>query len=274
MRVRKPPFDFSNTPAHWAANPEFAQAMNASSCPIPHLERFLNRVMATARVKIKGDDPASVALREDISIFIRQEANHLASHAALNAILPRYGYAKVPDFEQEMAIDYERLLRTKSLKFLLAYCVGFETVGPASALLWLDRMDDMLRGADQEVVALWKWHLMEEFEHRAVCHDVYQRLYGGYFMRLYGLFYQIRHLYVFSERVRNYLLAEDRKNMTVEQRKQSTRRERHGARMVFGRLLPLLLPALSPFYSPLKLPEPAMYRPYMAELEERLDEAS
>ena len=46
MKARQPQFDFSTTPVHWSVNPEFAQRMNASSIIIPHLERFLNRVMA------------------------------------------------------------------------------------------------------------------------------------------------------------------------------------------------------------------------------------
>ena len=54
MRVRQPKFDFSNTRAHWAVSPEFAQLQNATSIIIPYLERFLNKVMGKARQAIDG----------------------------------------------------------------------------------------------------------------------------------------------------------------------------------------------------------------------------
>lgn len=270
MRVRRPKFDFSQTPPHWTANPEFAQSMNASSSFIPHLERFLNRVMEKARDDIHGDDSASVALREDIAVFIKQEAQHYTNHAAFNRILPRSGYARVPEFEQKIAAEFAQMLRTKSRAFLYAYCEGFETLGPPSALVWLDEIEDMLEGADPNAVALWKWHLMEEYEHRTVCHDVFHRFHGGYFLRVYGLWYQLRHLTGYSKRVRQYLLAEDRKSMTPAQRKESIKREKRAASRIRRLTLPRLLRALSPFYSPRKCQQPKMFESYKAAVESNL----
>ncbi len=270
MRVRRPKFDFSQTPAHWTANPEFAQSMNAASSFIPHLERFLNQVMERARADIEGDDPASVALRDDIATFIKQEAQHYSMHAAFNKILPRSGYTRVPDFERQIAAEFAQMLRTKSRAFLYAYCEGFETSGPPSALVWLDEIEDLLQGADPNAVALWKWHLMEEYEHRTVCHDVFHRFHGGYFLRLYGLFYQLRHLMGYSRRVRQYLLEEDRRSMTAAEKKQSIKREKSAARRIQLLTLPRLLFALSPFYSPRKCREPKSFNAYKAAVEARL----
>jgi predicted metal-dependent hydrolase len=136
MRARRPDFDFSNTPAHWASNPEFAQFFNAASTPMPHLERFLNRVMAKAAATLKGDDPATQQLREDIRVFIRQEANHYSLHDQFNAIIPRAGY-DIAAIEAYIASEYERIWTTKSLAFCLAYCEGFETMGPPFAEIML-----------------------------------------------------------------------------------------------------------------------------------------
>jgi len=267
VKPRRPDLDFSNLSPHWAAIPEFAQGFNASSSFIPQLEPFLNRVMVMARAKIKGDDAASEQLRKDITIFIQQEANHYTLHGAFNSALAKAGYDRLPEFEKGLGAEFADWLKTKSLKFLTAYCEGFETLGPPYARVWLDEIEDLLVGADKNVVGLWKWHLLEEYEHRTVCHDVYHRLYGGYFYRIYGLIFQMRHLGGYSKMVKKYLLARDRANMTPDEVAASIKREKQVGRRLARLALPRLLRAFSPFYTPRSCPEPKMFRDYMAKVE-------
>ena len=269
MKVRRPSLDFAQTPARWAVIPEFAQIMNASSLWIPHLERFLNQVVARAVGEMKGDDPETLKIKADAKMFIRQEANHYSLHGAFNAILPNCGY-DVSEFERHFEAEFQKLLSTKSLAFLCAYCEGFETLGPPSALIWLDEIEDLLQGARPEVVRLWKWHLLEEYEHRTVCYDVFAKIHGGYFMRVYGFLYQLRQLGQFSTSVRRYLMAQDRARMSEAERRESRRREKAVARRIFWLTMPRVLKALSPFYTPRNAKEPRMYRSYMAALEAEL----
>ena len=270
MKVRRPSFDFSATPARWAANPEFAQIQNASSLWIPYLERFLNRVMARAIAELPGDDRAVQMIRKSVRTFIRQEANHYSLHAAFNTVLSRNGY-DVAAFERHFEAEFERLFATRSLGFLCAYCEGFETMGPPFALIWLDEeIRDLLEGARPEVLRLWKWHLLEEYEHRTVCHDVFQVVHGGYFMRIYGFVYQLRQLTRFSRMVREYLLARDRERMTDAEIEASRRRERAVSRRLSRLCLPRLLKALSPFYTPRNAKEPRQYQSYRVEIEAEL----
>lgn len=268
LKVRRPEFDFSDTQARWAPNGEFAQQMNAASAWIPHLERFLNRVMAKAGSKLKEQrGEAAERLHGDIRIFIRQEANHYAVHDAFNRILSRNGY-DISEMERHFKSEFERLLETKSFPFLLAYCEGFETLGPPSALIWLDEeIGEFLEGADQEVVNFWKWHLLEEYEHRTVCHDVFHVLHGGYWMRLYGLIYQLWHLGGFTGMVRDYLIEKDRAEMTAAQRKHSRRTARKIRWKMTVLYFPKLIKVLSPFYTPRNSKEPRMYRNHMARVE-------
>ena len=270
MKVRKPSFDFSGTPAHWAPlAPELAQGMNASSLWIPPLERFLNRVMSKALAEIKGDDPDTQRLRGEMRTFVRQESCHYAIHEAFNAVLPANGY-DVSEFTAIFEANFARLLETKSLGFLTAYCEGFETLGPPSALIWLDEIDDLLVGADPEAVKLWKWHLMEEYEHRTVCHDVYHRIHGGYFMRIYGLFYHYAQLLKFSGMVRKKLFAQDEARMTPEELKVSRRRGKKIAKRIAWLTFKRLVKTLSPFYTPRKAAEPKQFTSYMARIEAEL----
>lgn len=265
MKVRRPTFDFSETSPHWAASPEFSQSFNATSLWIPHLERFLNRVMARAIAALDPADPATPRLRDDTKLFIRQEAMHYTNHSAFNAILTRHGY-DVAAYERYFEAEFERLFATRSLAFLCAYCEGFETMGPPAALAWLGGMEDLLEGADPEVVRLWKWHLMEEFEHRTVCHDVFHAVSGSYFLRVYGLIYQFFHLSGFSSQVLRYLTERDRSEMTREQITTSKRRARTASWRMAKALLPRTLRAMLPFYSPRNAKEPKMYRSMLAQM--------
>jgi len=269
MKARRPKFDFSTTSAHWCKTPEFAQGMNAASLWIPHLERFLNRVTARALTTLDPEAPDTTRLKADARSFIRQESNHYALHDAFNTILPRNGYDSAP-LETFFAAEFERLFRSKSLGFLAAYCEGFETLGPPHALVWLDEIDWLLAGARPEVVGLWKWHLMEEYEHRTVCHDIFHAVHGGYFMRLYGFFYQLWHLRGLTRKALRLLREKDRETMTPVEIVVSRRRER-AVNLTLGKLvLPRLLKVLSPWYDPRRSPEPKAYRSHMTHVESLL----
>lgn len=269
MQVRQPNFDFSNTKAHWATVPEFAQLVNAGSTPIPFTERFLNRVIARAASKLKGDDDETRRLREDIRVFIRQEAAHYRNHEKFNAVATNAGYDLSP-FVAFCESEYERLWNTKSFEFCLAYCEGFETLGPPFAFVWMDEIEDLLVGADAQVVALWKWHLMEEFEHRTVCFDVLETLHGGYFLRIYGLLYQMWHLGRMTRKVRQYLEAQDRAAMSKRQRRESIRRSKQVQRRFNKIIRRHVLSALSPWYSPRRLREPVSFTSYRTALDAKL----
>lgn len=261
MRVRQPEFDFSNSHAHWAPNLEFAQSQNGASVGIPPLERFLNRVMAKARKEIKGDDPESVALRADVTTFIRQESCHYAMHDRMNEMLVRDGYDRVPELEREIEAHYARLFETKSLAFLTAYCEGFETLGPASAMAWCgDSLDAYLKDSDPNIETMWRWHLLEEYEHRHVCYDVFKRIHGGYFLRIYAFFYQLYFFSKYAGKVKNYLLEVDRAKMDAAERKESKKREKMVAKMMMKNILYNLLQVLSPSYRPHVLPIPKIWQ--------------
>lgn len=268
MRVRQPKFDFSESRAVWAPVREFAHTQNGASVGIPALERFLNRVMAKARKEITGDDPASVALRADITTFIRQESCHYAVHDQMNEILVRDGYDQIPEIEKEIEAHYNHLFETKSLAFLLAYCEGFETLGPASAIAWCgDSLDHYLVGADRNIEMMYRWHLLEEFEHRHVCFETFKRIHGGYFLRIYGFLYQLQCFKKYSTMAKNHLLEKDRAGMTAQERKESKRREKEVARALMKTVIRNLVKVFSPSYRPQNLPIPKRWDKIESEID-------
>jgi len=258
MRMRLPSFDFSQAPARWIPRaPEMAQLLNAHSIVIPHLERFLNRVMARARAEIKDTGPKNRQVREDISVFIKQESCHHTIHAAFNEMMVRQGYDRLPQLEQEVAAHYDRLLRTKPLPFLVAYCEGFESMLPPIAAGWFDgSMDRMMKGADTQVHMMWRWHMMEEFEHRTVCHDAFHVLHGGFALRLYGYVYQAAALEQMVFKVYRYLLSVDRKTMNPEETALSKKNARRSVLGFFAPVAKGMKSVLRRGYNPADIPEP------------------
>jgi len=264
MKVRKPPFDFEHALPHWSWHREFAQAFNAASTTLPHLEPYLNRVIRKARDEMA---PGHDELLEAIDLFMRQEANHYRQHQRYNAVLERAGYTELARFEARLREDYAYFLEQKSLRFNIAYAEGFESLGIIYAAFFFEHIDDLLAGADPSVARLWQWHLAEEFEHRNVCHDVYHALYGGYWPRLYGLLYALWHLGGYGARVTAYLLRCDRQSMTWRERLASRWRAARYQWRLIRFALPRVLGVMSPGYSPRNRPAPRGADALLADIE-------
>jgi predicted metal-dependent hydrolase len=194
---------------------EFSHSFNAMSMLFPPLERFLNRVMIMARSEITGTDAHSESVRRDIDLFVRQEGVHFAVHTEFNTMLARSGFPDLPWMEAEMDKSYRQMLKTKSLKYLVAYCESFEILGPIFANVWLDDIADFFEGADSEAAAMFKWHISEEFEHKTVCYDVYNKLFGGYFYRIRAMSRTRKHMGDYIKGVLGYILQQEWASMTA-----------------------------------------------------------
>jgi predicted metal-dependent hydrolase len=192
---------------------------------------------------------ADPALQRDIALFMAQEGNHYRQHKLFN----RHLYARYPGLaalEAELGRDLETMFQERSLKFNASYCEGFESLGIIHAEFFFEQIPDLLEGADPRVVDLWKWHLAEEFEHRSVCFDVHYALGSGYFARVGGFFYALRHLGAYGKRVSEYLLSVDRETMKPEESVRSRRAAKQHNRRFLRFAAPKLLKILSPYYDP------------------------
>ena len=256
MKPRKPGLNFEDALPHWCPNIEFAQIINAGSLSLPYVEKYLNRVMLRAKDELKGEQYAR--LREDIDLFVKQESNHYRQHRLFNQKIEEAGYDAVKPIGDKLQADYDEFLATRSLLSNAAYCEGFESLGIIQAEFFFEQCADLHIGADRRVVALWKWHLAEEYEHRSVCFDVHHAIHGGfsYFSRLIGFFRAVRHLSKFGKDVSTALLAYDRASMTEPGQAASVKSEAIYRRRFNRFALPRLLKVLSPFYNPARRPEP------------------
>jgi predicted metal-dependent hydrolase len=260
MHTRYPDFDFSTCTPDWVpGNREVAHSVDAMGIVPAYIEPFLIKVMNRAKAEL--DPERDAELIRDIDIFNKQEGQHFKFHRAYMKMLRDNGYASIKQHEADYEADYDRFLATKSLRWLVAYCEGFEATGSGTATYWVDELNsDMLQGADRRPIELWRWHLAEEYEHRMVMFTLYHRLYGqrrvrAYFYRLYGFYNSTMHIQRYVMRTAAEMMATDRATMTPAEVKASKHRDfvakRQSARQSVG-----VLRALSPFYNPAKSPPP------------------
>ena len=125
MQVRFPKWDFSKVRAHWAPHREFAQMQNAASTVPAYIEPYLVKVMLQAQAALPTRHEK---LHKDLAIFIKQEMQHCRQHLLFNKALRADGYEGMLAIEKEYEADYDRFLKTKSLRFNVAYSEGFEAV--------------------------------------------------------------------------------------------------------------------------------------------------
>jgi predicted metal-dependent hydrolase len=152
-------------PRWWANNDPIATAFwNALSATFPHGEKFFMDSVRHFR------DQVSPALQEQIKGFITQEAIHTREHLAFNRLVSDHGYV-IDEIDAQNKADLDEARQEHPIG-QLAVTMGLEhfTAILAHALLTDERH---LAGAPKEVRDLWRWHAMEEIEHKAVAFDTY-----------------------------------------------------------------------------------------------------
>ena len=275
MQVRFPKWDFSGLRAHWAPHHEFAQIHNAASTVPAYIEPYLLKVMRMAKDKI---DPSDTALQEKLDIFIKQEMQHCKLHLAFNKAIHADGYEGMLPIEKQYEADYEDYLKNNSLRFNLAYSEGFETMSSIAVTNFFEEFDHYMEGSDPRAVAMWKWHLAEEFEHREVAFDVYHAIYGNglfaYLYRLYGFYCAMSHIRRHTQRVTAYLLAKDREGMSESELAASVERERDVASRTSKRAKEHLKAIISWNYDPAKRPAPRGLQVHLDQLTSELARAA
>jgi len=137
---------------------------NALSMTFPLGERFFIESMRPYRAT------APDRLNREIANFIKQEALHTREHAALNAQVSEAGYRT----EAMIARTARELGRfdTRSAIRRLGVTIALEHL---TALLAHELLASPhhLAGAPKEIRRLWRWHALEEIEHKAVAFDTF-----------------------------------------------------------------------------------------------------
>ena len=105
---------------------------------------------------------------------------------------------------------------------------------------------------------MFRWHFMEEIEHRTVAFDVYQNLFGGYFYRAKMSVFVLRHIGSFVMDAMSIMLKQDKERIALEfgGKKGAKERLKLFLRTELGPFVRALLHPLRPAYSPYKIQIP------------------
>jgi hypothetical protein len=167
IRARPLRFDRAAALPRWwcGGDPVRTAMLNAMSLSFPRGEAFF--VDAVRHYRDRADGP----LRDDIAGFVRQEVAHSREHLAFNRMAADAGYetaAIEAAFAAKLALLDEappviRLVATVALEHFTAIFAHAMLADPRH-----------LDGAGAEARALWRWHAIEEIEHKAVAYDTYR----------------------------------------------------------------------------------------------------
>lgn len=177
MRKAKTPADLTITPrdlrfgregrrARWWLNgdPVATAFYNALSVTFPKGEGFF---VDSVRAFRDGTDPKLAA---EIRAFCKQEVIHTREHVAFNRHVTDQGY--------------DVALLDRDVDAALAITKGKPPIASLAATMCLEHYTAMLAhelianpahlaGGDPEAVKLWKWHALEEIEHKGVAYDTW-----------------------------------------------------------------------------------------------------
>ncbi len=149
----------------WNGGDPFATAFyNALSATFPKGEAFFVESVRKFR------DGAEKKLAAEIKAFVTQEVMHSREHVAFNRRAHEAGY----DLSRlEARVDRRLdLVRSRPPIASLAATMALEHF---TAILAHELLEDPrhLAGCDPESAALWRWHAIEEVEHKGVAYDTW-----------------------------------------------------------------------------------------------------
>jgi uncharacterized protein len=195
VKLRRMKFGMTpEVPKYWARGSKFlTHWFNAMSVVFPEGEKFF--IEAVRHFEPTIHDPK---LREQVRGFVAQEGHHTFQHRVLNDVVAQQGVNMAP---QERWIEgFLRRVRTRITPAeQLAVTCALEHYTAIWGNELLERPECMA-GFDPRMTPLWRWHAVEETEHKAVCFDVFQSAVGSYYVRARGqlgatlLFIPILHL--------------------------------------------------------------------------------
>ena len=149
----------------WLGGDPVATAFyNALSITFPRGEAFFIESVKAFR----NDTPEK--LEREIRAFIQQEVMHSREHVSFNKRVVDAGY-DISMLEKKVT---ESLDLTKNRPQILNLCVTM-ALEHYTAIMASQMITDprVWKNADPEQVALWKWHAIEEIEHKGVAYDTW-----------------------------------------------------------------------------------------------------
>jgi predicted metal-dependent hydrolase len=136
---------------------------NALSATFPQGERFFIESVKHFRDRVTPE------LREQIAIFAQQESLHTREHVVFNRLITDAGYdAAHIDERTKQRFDLGRQFGRPIDHLAVTAALEHFTAIMAHAALF---HDDDFEGVREDIKRLWRWHAIEEIEHKSVAFD-------------------------------------------------------------------------------------------------------
>ncbi len=153
---------------HWlGGDPVGTAVFNALSLTFPDGERLFMDAVRHFRPQLKGK------LLDDVRGFIAQEAIHSREHHVLNQLIDRDHYP-VAEIEAQVR-QRTTFARERGPMAMLMSTIALEHFTAMMAEMHMAHQD-VFEGTDPGIERLWRWHAMEETEHKAVAYDVFMEV--------------------------------------------------------------------------------------------------
>jgi len=166
---RRKSFDIESAlDGDWHSNSAFITAwFNAMSLLFPLGEKFF--IDSVVHFEDRIEDPR---LRAEVAGFRAQESTHRVQHQKYNELLCKLRDYDLDRFEKNERERMAWAYRELSARRRLAGTVANEHL---TAIMAHDMLthEDVLDGANPHIAELWRWHGIEETEHKAVAFDVF-----------------------------------------------------------------------------------------------------
>lgn len=147
------------------------QFFNTLSIFFPAGERFFIQSVRNYNQEITDKE-----LKAQISAFIGQEGFHTREHISYNDVLVASGMPI--EAMDKIVVEILEIAKKLPRSYQLAATCALEHLTAALGDMLLKNEELLLEGADERFAAIWKWHAMEETEHKAVCFDAYEATVG------------------------------------------------------------------------------------------------
>jgi predicted metal-dependent hydrolase len=163
-------FTLSELPKYWFGGDPFkSRFFDALGLSFPDGEKYFIQSVRAFRDKVTDKD-----LQNDISDFIKQEAQHGIAHNSMNDNLESQGIPVKKMLRRiKEALDYN--LNNKTPEYNLAVTVAFEHATALMAESFFSNKSTFAL-AHPYARALWAWHTIEEMEHREVAFEVMKQV--------------------------------------------------------------------------------------------------
>jgi len=186
IKPRQLRFSLSKTaPRYWNDGCAVMTHLFSSMAIIsPAFERLAITSVLPFRIHVQNGQ--NTILAKQLQGFIEQESAHGSEFIRYNQILKSQGY-DIKKLEKASLGKIRWLANKLSLKMHLSLTLAAEHITAIISDLLL-REKSWLENALPSYAGLWRWHAIEEIEHKAVAYDLYQSMKGGYWSRILGMY--------------------------------------------------------------------------------------